>query len=61
MRLHSVGASGGKLLLGLCRRDVFWFDPNEDLLVISMTQLMGAAADDLWALLRTLVYSSLLK
>ena len=40
----------------------FWVDPKEDLVVVAMTQLMGApAAQSLWTQLRALVYSSLTK
>jgi CubicO group peptidase (beta-lactamase class C family) len=40
----------------------FWIDPKEDLVVVAMTQHMGApAAAALWAQLRTLVYSALME
>jgi CubicO group peptidase (beta-lactamase class C family) len=40
----------------------FWIDPKEDLVVVAMTQHMGApAADAVGAQLRTLVYSALMQ
>jgi CubicO group peptidase (beta-lactamase class C family) len=40
----------------------FWIDPKEDLVVVAMSQHIGApGADALWPQLRTLVYSALMK
>jgi len=40
----------------------FWVDPKEDLVVVAMTQHMGApGVESLWAQIRTLVYSALME
>src|SRR6185312_16624929 len=40
----------------------FWIDPKESLVVVVMTQHMGVpAVDSLWAQLRTLVYSAVIR
>ena len=40
----------------------FWIDPKEDMVVVVMTQHMGAPkTDSLWAQLRTLVYSAVIR
>jgi CubicO group peptidase (beta-lactamase class C family) len=56
----TLGSDGG-LSWGGAATTSFWIDPKEDIVVIAMTQHMGApAAGDAVAQIRTLVYSALI-
>jgi len=56
----AMGSDGG-LFWGGAAATSFWIDPKEDLVIIAMTQHMGApAAEPAGAQLKTLVYSALL-
>ena len=51
----------GSLFWGGAANTVFWIDPQEDMVVVAMTQHMDVpAAEMLWPQIRTLVYSALI-
>jgi CubicO group peptidase (beta-lactamase class C family) len=55
-------SSEGTLFWAGAANTHFWIDPKEDMVVVAMTQHIGApGAEPLWFQLRTLVYSALLE
>lgn len=54
-------SSEGSFFWGGAANTVFWIDPQEDIVVVAMTQHMDVpAAEMLWQQIRTLVYSALI-
>jgi CubicO group peptidase (beta-lactamase class C family) len=62
MTLDAVGAgsiAAGDYYWGGAASTIFWVDPNEDLVVIFMTQLMPSATFNFRGQLKNIVYSSI--
>ena len=60
-QVEAGGLGGGKYYWGGAASTIFWVDPNEDMVVIFMTQLMPSATFNFRGQLRNIIYSAIVE
>ena len=59
--VEAGGLGGGEYYWGGAASTIFWVDPNEDMVVILMTQLMPSATFNFRGQLRNIIYSAIVE
>jgi CubicO group peptidase (beta-lactamase class C family) len=60
-QVEAGGLGGGEYYWGGAASTIFWVDPNEDMVVIFMTQLMPSATFNFRGQLRNIIYSAIVE
>ena len=60
-QVEAGGLGGGEYYWGGAASTIFWIDPNEDMVVIFMTQLMPSATFNFRGQLRNIIYSAIVE
>ena len=60
-QVEAGGLGGGEYYWGGAASTIFWVDPNEDMIVIFMTQLMPSATFNFRGQLRNIIYSAIVE
>jgi CubicO group peptidase (beta-lactamase class C family) len=60
-QVEAGGLGGGEYYWGGAASTIFWVDPNEDMVVIFMTQLMPSATFNFRGQIRNIIYSAIVE